>query len=187
MAKKVYTCIKTAAMFKANLINSPSYYKVRRFTFLMALYPSSLVTAYIVFTNFSWHWAVPVLLLAIGIDFFKIRAEKEAKTLSTGNQIEISDNAIRILGNSGEVLEALKVADASGIFVKEAYAIPGDTLAGLFKEAQGKSLQNFIVYQAGPKKVRYDFVIESYYMIEQLKKVIQSWQARGVAVGMTEH
>lgn len=174
-------------MFKANLINSPSYYKVRRFTFLMALYPSALVIAIILISNnFPWYAVALVFLLSMGIDFWKIRAEKKVRSRSTGNQIEISDEAIRILGTSGEVVETLKVADASGILVKEAYAIPGDTLAGLFKEAQGKTLQNFIVYQAGPKKVRYDFVIESYYMIEQLKKVIQNWQERGVAVGMVE-
>ena len=181
----MYTCNKTVAMFKANLINSPSYYKVRRFTFLMALYPSTLVVAIILISNnFPWYSVALLFLLSMGIDFWKIRAEKEARTLSTGNQIEISDEAIRILGTSGEVVEALKVADASGILVKEAYAIPGDTLAGLFKEAQGKTLQNFIVYQVGSKKVRYDFVIESYYMIEQLKKVIRNWEERGVAVGM---
>jgi|GEM_PF-2399271 hypothetical protein len=174
-------------MFKANLINSPSYYKVRRFTFLMALYPSTLVIAIILISNnYPWYLVALIFLVSMGIDFWKIRAEKKAKALSTGNQIEISDEAIRILGTSGEVVETLKVADASGILVKEAYAIPGDTLAGLFKEARGKTLQNFIVYQAGSQKVRYDFVIESYYMIEQLKKVIQSWQAKGVAVGMVE-
>lgn len=169
-------------MFKANLINSPQYYKVRRFALIMALYPGAL--AVVVVARLPWYWAVPVFLLAMGIDLWKIRANKKVKALSSGHQIEISDEAIRILSNSGEVIETLKVADASGILVKEAYGIPGDTLAGLFKEAQGKTLQNFIVYQAGAQKVRYDFVIESYYMIEQLKKVIQNWQAKGVAVRM---
>ncbi|NUN98998.1 MAG: hypothetical protein HUU01_00125 [Saprospiraceae bacterium] len=171
-------------MFKANLINSPQYYKVRRFALIMFLYPGALVV--VVVGQLPWYWAVPVFLLAMGIDLWKIKVNKQAKALSTGHRIEISDEAIRILSDSGEVVEALNVADASGILVKDAYGIPGDTFSGFFKEVQGKTLQNFIVYQAGTQKVRYDFVIESNYMIEQLKKIIQNWQEKGIVVGMAE-
>ncbi len=172
-------------MFKAKLINNPAYYRVRRYALLLILYPGTLVI--VLMANLPIGWMIPIFLVAMGIDLWKIRMHKKMSTLSTGNKIEINEAFIRISKDSGELLEELAVADASGILVKETYAIPADTLARLFGEMKGKVLKNYLIYESGTTTKRYDFVIDSYYQIDQLKQVVQQWQASGAAVGMVEN
>ncbi len=174
---------KISVMFKANLITNKAYYRWRRFGFIL-FFPAVFVITLMV--NLPWYWAVPAFLLVLGIDVWRLRVDKKTLAASKGQQIEISNDAIRILRDSGELLEELKIADAAQIQVKEAYAMPAETISELFREVKGKALENYIVYDSGRLKKRYDFVIDSNYRAEQLQKVIQAWQAKGVAIGMIE-
>lgn len=169
-------------MFKGKLINSQAYYKWRSLAFGITLFPP--VIWILVVYKVSWLWGALILLIALAFALFQRRVTQQVAALSKGKRIEISGDAIRVLRDSGEVIEELKVADASQILIKDTYAMPGETVGGLVNEIKGKTEQNYIVYRSPQKKVRYDFIVDSYYMIEQLKKAIQEWHSKGVEIGM---
>ncbi len=173
-------------MFTANLINSMEYYRLQRFLWLGFLASAVLGITVAVAFQLLWFWTLLVLIPAIALHVWKLQIDRKAQALARGKQIEVSDAAIRVLTDSGQLLNEWKVADASGILVKETYAIPAEGWDALIAEAKGNVLQNYLVYQSGQQDLRYDFVIESNYKIGQLQQVIRNWRANGVAVKVME-
>jgi len=46
----------------------------------------------------------------------------------------------------------------------------------------GEGKKNFIVVSTGQQTVRFDFIIESYYMLRQFEQTIDAWVKRGSIV-----
>lgn len=97
--------------------------------------------------------------------------------LSLSNKlIEIDDKEIRIRSSEGTLIESFDVNDVNKIVVKEEYTMPQETLKDMKEEISGRPNMHFIEIESNEKRVRIDFVLETYYMIVQLKKVINIWK-----------
>ncbi|MBL0008935.1 MAG: hypothetical protein IPP25_17615 [Saprospiraceae bacterium] len=53
---------------------------------------------------------------------------------------------------------------------------------GMAEELAGQPLKNFIIISKGQEKQRYDFIIDSHYMLGQFDKLIKAWILRGYPV-----
>ena len=58
--------------------------------------------------------------------------------------------------------------------------MPEERIQDLIRELKGKPLENYLIVQQGQEERRFDILLDSFYMIEQLKKVIDDWQDRGL-------
>lgn len=169
-------------MFKAKLIDDPAFYRMRKKVLLLGL-PSFALIGFL-----SGQLSLPLpyfagILVLIGfLIAWRIRTHKLASSMVRNRQIEITSDAIRLLSGHGKILETIPVTDVTGVTVKETWAIPEERIQDLIRELKGKPLENYLIVQQGQEERRFDILLDSYYMIEQLKKVIDDWQARGLII-----
>lgn len=167
-------------MFKAKLIDDPAFYRMRKMVLILGLPTFALIG----FLSGQLHLPLPYfvgILALIGfLTAWRIRTHKRASSMVRNRNIEISTDTIRIVSGHGKILETIPVADLTGVTVKETWAIPEERIQDLIRELKGKSLENYLIIQQNQEDRRFDFVLDSYYMIEQLKHVINDWQAKGL-------
>jgi len=107
---------------------------------------------------------------------------KKSKQLSLvlGNRlIEIKIDEIRIKSKKGIEEETIKLNKLEKIILKDEYSMPQETIKEIGQELTGKTKQNYIIIHQNNKKRQFDFEIDSYYMINQLNKLIESWKMKG--------
>ena len=96
--------------------------------------------------------------------------------------IEIDGSEIRIKSKT-TTTETINLAEVDKLTVKEKYAHPQGPVTELKKDAEGKGItKNYIIVHQNNEERKLDFEFESFYMISQLIKVIDSWKQKGYPV-----
>jgi hypothetical protein len=169
-------------MFKASLIENQKYYKLKRKLLLIGI-PSAILIGFIAnFWEFPFLWFTVILVLTIGIMFIQNRIHKRISFFTNNRGIEIDDEFIRIKSKSGEIEEQINIDSVNKIVVKNNYSFPEENLKEIFREMKGDQLKNFIIINIGGQSKKFEFTMDSYYMIEQIKKVINHWQTKGINI-----
>jgi len=57
--------------------------------------------------------------------------------------------------------------------------MPQETIKEVSEEISGKQKKNYLVVHANNQKLQFDFKIDSYYMANQLNKIIATWKTSG--------
>ncbi|MEL7120627.1 MAG: hypothetical protein AAFO07_14340 [Bacteroidota bacterium] len=97
-----------------------------------------------------------------------------------GNKlIEIDTNEIRITSKKGDQKEIIQLDQVDKLIIKKNYVIPQDSFKEVSKEVSGKTNKNYLILHQSNQNRRLDFEIDSYYMINQLNKIIESWKQKG--------
>ncbi|MCF8237395.1 MAG: hypothetical protein K9I85_04510 [Saprospiraceae bacterium] len=173
-------------MFKAKLIDDPAYYRLRKKMLLVGFPVAALLGIFFGQMQTALPYFVGTLIVLGLYTAWRIRTHKRASSMVRNRSIEISSDNIRILSGHGKILETISVGEQDRLVVKEAYAIPEETIHDLIREIKGKGLENYMLIRRGEEEIRFDFFLDSYYMIEQLKKIIADWQARGLDIQTVE-
>ena len=169
-------------MFKASLIENQKYYNLKRKLLLIGI-PSSILIGFIVnFWQFPFLGFTVILVITIGIIFIQNRINKRISVFSKNRGIEIDNEFIRIKSKSGDIEEQINIDSVNKIVVKNNYSIPEENLKEIFREMKGDQLKNFIIINIGGQSKKFEFTMDSYYMIEQIKKVISHWQTKGINI-----
>lgn len=168
-------------MFKAKLVESPDYYSLRRKHLLYYFLPSIVIG---VIVNFS---SMPVWLTVIAVAIYLASLIFGLKTLRElqsrlQKKIEIDTDNIIIIDNKGTILESISMTDSHIIKIKENYYFEYEGSMELIEEVKGNSREQFIIVEDSHKKRRFDFVIDSHYMKNQLYKIIAQWQSKQYSV-----
>ena len=176
-------------MFKTKLIEHRAYYKLRRKLIIYALLAAAafgLASNVIIpkYMNTSSYIAglLALLIIAFIVIRKQYRLQKGIDKIIKYKKIEISEQSIRIVKSDKTTDKEYIIDNQTKIQVKDSYEMPEDHLKNIVNEISGKSIENFVIYKNDNSEVRFDFIIDSYYMIEQLKKVIASWKAKGIKV-----
>lgn len=98
------------------------------------------------------------------------------------NIIEIDVNEIRIRSRKGNTQEAFKVENLEKITLQKDYGIPQESMKDMVNEYKGKTKKNYLIIHHENMKRKFDFEIESHYMIVQLNKAIESWNQKGLKI-----
>ncbi|MEA3446527.1 MAG: hypothetical protein U9R19_17565 [Bacteroidota bacterium] len=169
-------------MFKAKIIEKQEYYKIRR-KVTLAGFLAIFVVGFL-HNMFLFHlgFLVIYLALAVSIVVYLIKLRKELISVSPVNHIEIDNNKIRIVGKKGSVKNEIQISEVQEIKLKSSLSIQDENLNSLFAEMKGKAFKNQISIKTEHGIEKFDFILDSHYMIEQLKKVIKSWKEQGIDV-----
>ena len=166
-------------MFKAKLIKNKNYYKLRRKQLLL-MFLSPIPMGLLV--NF-YQIPIWVTILMIGLYIAAIillaRNQKQLSLVLGNRLIEIKIDEIRIKSKKGIEEETIKLNKLEKIILKDEYSMPQETIKEIGQELTGKTKQNYIIIHQNNKKRQFDFEIDSYYMINQLNKLIESWKMKG--------
>lgn len=167
-------------MFKATLIDNKNYYKNRRFLLLLRIFPPSFIFLFMLFNYeyFSKWGIILILILFIGTFIIENKILKSLTKIKYLNKIEISDSTIVISKKKGELIEKYELESIEKIIVKKEYQIANEKMKDILNEIKRKYIKNYIIIEKDNKKVRFDFTIDSYYMIEELKKLFAIWEQK---------
>jgi hypothetical protein len=167
-------------MFKAKLIEREGYYKLRRRQLLIIVlitFPMGVIVS----TNSIPLWAI---LLVIGISIplmiFMLRNRRLIDAILNNRTIEIDTDEIRIKTKKGTIAETIILQDVDKLSLLKQYALPQETMKDLSEELSGKAIQNKVILQQNGTIRKFDFEIESHYMVNQINKLIEHWKTQGL-------
>jgi len=176
-------------MFRAKLIEHKSFYKLRHKLLIFSLIGAitiGIASNIIIpkYLNTATYIVGLIAVFVIAIVFFRkqYKIQKGIDGLIKNKKIEISEQSIRIVKADKTTEKEFIINNQSFIKVKDSYEIPEEHLKNIVNEISGKSIENYVIYKNNNSEVRFDFIIDSYYMIEKLKKVIVNWKAVGISV-----
>ena len=68
------------------------------------------------------------------------------------------------------------------IILQNVYLLPQDSAKDIAHEIVGKQSKNQIIFVLNKKEYKYDFLLDSFYKIEQLNKLIANWHQSGYPI-----
>ena len=169
-------------MFKAKLIEDENYYKLRSKQVLLMLLPSIPIGLLVNFYQVPIWLTIAMIGLYILIIILMNRNQKSLNSMVGNKRIEIDDKEIRIISNKGIQREIIKLDNIDKLILKDSYSMPQETIKELGQEMTGKTKQNFLILQQNSQKRKIDFEIDSYFMLKQLDKIIDSWESKGYTI-----
>ncbi len=168
-------------MFKAKLIKDDRYYRLRQSG--KHILVGSLFIGFIV--NFDRYPLWMTIILTVGFlvyETFIFRRMKKFNAITDESILELSGDELRIVSPDKEVSKIFDITTLDGIAFLERYRIPEDSWRSMIDEYQGKYQKNYLIVEQDNKPQRYDFELNSYYMITQLEKFITDWTVKGYPV-----
>ncbi len=169
-------------MFKAKLIENESYYKLRSRKILLMLLlwlPIGFIVNFYKIPTWLTIVTVGIYLLA---NVLIVRNQKRLSAMMGNKQIEIDEKEIRIKSKKGIQQESIHLDKVDKVIIQETYSLPQETIREVGREMTGKPKQNYIILELNSQKRKLDFEVDSYYMIEQLNKLIENWKVNGYNV-----
>ncbi|MCR9290520.1 hypothetical protein OAF63_02425 [Saprospiraceae bacterium] len=173
-------------MFKSNLIESKSYYKLRSKKLLLMLLPSVPIGLLVNFYTIPI-WLTTVMIGVYIVLIYLMNVNQKLIGQIIGNKrIEMDAEKIRIISGKGNTQEIIKLADIDKLLIKDNYSMPQETIKDVGMELTGKTIKNYLTLQLiNGETRRFDFEFDSYYMIAQLNKTINSWEVKGCKIERT--
>ena len=174
-------------MFKAKLIENDNYYKLRSKQLLLMLLPSIPIGLLVNFYQIPIWLTIVMIGLYILAIILLTRNQKRMNSILGNKLIEIDEQEIRIKSKKGTQEETINLDEVEKLILKEDYSIPQETMKELGEEIIGKAKQNYLILQQNNQKRKLDFEIDSYFMIQQLNKIIENWEVKGYKIERVGH
>lgn len=96
--------------------------------------------------------------------------------------IEIDKNEIRIKSKKNNTQEALNPGNMDKIVVPHEFGIAQETMKDVANEISGNPKKNYLIIYQNNKERKFDFELDSHYMIKQLNKIIDHWILNGLKI-----
>lgn len=170
-------------MFKAKLIENERYYKLRGKQALLMLLPSFFIGIIVNFYQIPF-WITSLVVVFYLLTAFLIRKNQKAMEFLVGDKfLEIDEQEIRIVSKKKTPNEIINLGNFNKIIIpQQGYSIPQETIKEVGKEITGTTKKNYLILRNDNQERKFDFEIESYYMIKQLEKLIKNWSTKGYEI-----
>ena len=173
-------------MFRGALIEDQNFYKIRSQFLSLIILPSILIGLLVNFYHLPV-WITVLAILAYGVlGIFTARYSKIMAKM-TQKKIEIDLDQFRLIDKEGAVIEVLDLNNTQKIKIKENYSMPQETMADLKEEWEGNGEKAFIIIEQDSNERRFDFTTDSYYMLNQLKKITEQWKQLKYSIENVEY
>ena len=169
-------------MFKAKIIENPTYYSLRRKLLILSTFAMIPLGFVSVSQHFHFIYSLIIFIVFIVFLIFLYKTRIKVEKLVGERNIQISEHSIEILGKSAAIEKSFSIRDADEIIVKEKYQFPEENISEFYKEMKGDNLSNYLIIKTNGKTHKFDFIIDSHYMILQLKKIINFWTEQDITI-----
>ncbi len=174
-------------MFKAKLIENERYYKLRSRQLLLLLLPSIPLGLLVNFYKIPIWISIVMFGIYILTIILAFANQKRMNSILGNKLIEIDEEEIRIKSKKGIQQEVIKLYEIDKIILKKKYSMPQETIMELVSEIGGNAKQIYLILQKNSKKRKLYFEIDSYFMIEQINKIIEKWEVKGYVIERVAH
>jgi hypothetical protein len=168
-------------MFKGTLIENDNYYKLKSKQTLYIMLPSIAIGLLVNFYQMPIWVTIGAIIFYIGIMILTSKNIKKMVKIAN-KKIEINSNQIVLKEKNGTLIETIKLNSGAILKLKDTYKIPQETITELKEEIIGNVEKHYIIVNQKNIERRFDFEISSYYMLNQLKKVVQEWQKEDYSI-----
>lgn len=170
-------------MFTARLIVGEDFYKRRRLQLWMSVIGAILIGFLVnVFTLPDW-FSVLILILFGFYLYSSLQNQRRMHASINGKVLQIGPNEISIFAkDSAHSTERFPLNDLREIIVSNIKHLPEDNLKDIGRELSGKAEKQYIILRSETGDRRFDFYPESYYMLNQLEKLILGWEKQGINI-----
>jgi len=172
-------------MFKGTLIENKNYYNLRSKQLLYILLPSIAIGLLVNFYQMPIWITIGAIIFYVAVMIMTSKNQKAMQKVAN-KKLEISQNKIEIKDADGAAIETIDIESVNKIIVKEDYKMAQETLKDLKEEMKGNTEKHYLILEINKIQRRFDFVIESYYMLNQLKKLVQDWQKKNLLIEYAE-
>jgi len=169
-------------MFKAKLINNQKYYTLRRKQTWLMLLPSIPIGLMVNYMAFPIWVAILVVASYVALIVYATKNEKLLNAMLGIQTIEMDENEIRIKSKNGVSREVIPLEEIEELKIPGEYGIPQDSMKDFTNELAGKPKQNHLIVKYKNEERKFDFELNSHYMIKQLDKIIDNWSNRGLKI-----
>jgi hypothetical protein len=170
-------------MPQVKLIESQEYYDYRRryhiFYFLFLVFPGAILIN-------ARHFPLSVVMIdaiVFGVVlFYLLKYVRQFNAMTAKRKLNVGED--RIWVNSPDAPSNLDIplADVDQIILPARVEIPMEDVKGIADEIKGKGIKNYIIIKIDDRQHRFDYVVDSYYMIKKLEDMFQSWINKGIKV-----
>jgi hypothetical protein len=158
-------------MFKAKLISSPKYYSLKSKLFWLSMLSATLIGSLVNYYKFPIWLSVLMAILYILVHVYIYRNQKLVDLMVGQKRIEVDTNEIRIQSAKGNQQEKIMLEDVDQIVIQDKYELGQDMNV--------RPKKNFFIISQKNTERKFEFEMDSHYMINQLNKVIESWSQKG--------
>ena len=159
--------------FKAKLIDDESYYDKRKALLLINLF--SLVVLGVLEQVYELNSMLGILyLLGAGLSLaYLVKLQRDMEQQVGNYRLEFDASGLRLLDKSGEVVEQYPIEDVERLKLDHSYqTVTDESLKDMFKTLKGQPARNRIVVHHKDGRRCFEFLIDTHYMVVQLKKVV---------------
>ena len=134
---------------------------------------------------FPW-WLTALIFASYILTVYLIAQNQKLIDTMVGQQsIEIDNNAIRIKSKNGIIDKKITLEEINKIIIQNDYSLDQETLKDFKNEFTGNPKQNYIIVFGKNENRKFNFELESHYMINQLNKTIAHWIQSGLKIERT--
>ena len=172
-------------MFKGTLIENKNYYSLRSKQLLYIMLPSIAIGLLVNFYQMPVWITIGAIISYVA---FMIMTSKNQKAMHkvANKRIEIAQNKIELKETNGSLIETIEIETIDKLILKSDYKMAQETMKDLKEEIKGNAEEHYIILESNNKQRRLDFVIESYYMLNQFKKLVQVWENKNLLIEYVE-
>ena len=168
--------------FKAQLIEDEGFYSVKRVITILSIVSGFFVGLFSSSVTNKVYYVIPLLVIVGIILYFQLRYKKQMDQKLGQRKILIDLKSIEIKGKDDQSLQKIEIDSRDHIIVKDTYQIPEETLRSSLNEMAGDPTKNYIILKKNGDEHRFEFLVDSHYMITQLNKLIHLWKEKGVSI-----
>jgi hypothetical protein len=171
-------------MIKAKLIESHTYYRARRMLLILMFLPAIPAAIVINYLGFPTWTVVLAVIAYVAILYVGIKNSKRMTAMSKARMLEIDEQVLRVTGNGSQQEMSIHLQDVDSIRVSKDLGIPQESFKDISNELGGTMKENYLIIRqkAQAEDLRFDFVVESYYMVKKLEDLIAAWKTKGYLV-----
>jgi hypothetical protein len=169
-------------MFKAKVIDGADYYVFRRKQLLLMLLPTLPYAFVVNFFQLPMMLSVFAFVGYVLLIVLHLRNQRKLQSLVGNSFLEASDDRLVLKSNKGAELKVFSVANVDRFIAKEKYVLYQENMKEIASEVKGNPTCNYLVLCVGSERVRFDFEVDSFYMIKQLEKLLDLWKTKGLIV-----
>jgi hypothetical protein len=98
----------------------------------------------------------------------------------SSKSILFTEDSVQILSkNPAEQPKKYTLQEINSITLPASIKIPDESLGDVAKTLSGQQTKQYIIIEQATGKIKFDFLVNSYYMLAQLEKVVTLWENAG--------
>ena len=166
-------------MVKAIPVFQKDFASVVKNLAFLGLLSSGFIGLLVNIFKIPWYVLIVALPLLAALSYYEFKHRKYLSDTMKHMKMELDNNQLRLINKNNECIESLNINDFDKIMITGFFIGVDTGPSSAFKKNNNIQLNNISFIQNDEIIRSVDFILDSFYMKEQLKHTIRHWSANG--------